>query len=188
MRGSVRTAFKKVKRIHGLDFSYDYFMLSLCYRLCELYTDYASTDKHYSVALWFSVYLITPQRSKRIHAILWEVQFGQHFRRYRKFTSLNFRMLLLCYRYVIVYANFIQIMILQRSLQIICVTLILCFYVYSWSDAVMVHSIYYASMRKHCYITDIISHGHLFSTDSLLCWISANIRICYSKLTTDKDV
>ena len=44
-----------------------------------------------------------------------EVWFGQYFRRYREFMSLKFRMLLLCYRYVIVYAYYTHIMILQRS-------------------------------------------------------------------------
>ena len=51
--------------------------------------------------------------------------------------SLNFRILLLCYPYVIVYAVFTRIMLWQRSLQRSFVTLILCFYVYSCSDDVM---------------------------------------------------
>ena len=69
-------------------------------------------------------------RRTTIRAIGWEVQFGQHFRRYREFMSLNFCILLLRYRCVIVYAYYTQIMLLQISLQLSCVTLILCFYIY----------------------------------------------------------
>ena len=98
----------------------------------------------------------------------WEVRFGQNFRRYREFMSFNFHMLLLCYHYVIVYAVFTRIMLRQKSLQRSCVTLILCFYVYSCYDVVMVHSIYYSYMRKYCHLTAILSHGHIFSKDSLL--------------------
>ena len=43
-----------------------------------------------------------------------EVRFGQIFRRYREFISLYVRMLPLCYRYVIIYAYFTQIMLLKR--------------------------------------------------------------------------
>ena len=50
-----------------------------------------------------------------IRAIGWEVRFGQQFRRYRYFISLNVRMLPLCYRYVIIYAYSTQNMLLQRS-------------------------------------------------------------------------
>ena len=45
MGGLVRSTFKKVQRIHELEFLYASFMLSLCYRLCSFYTDYASTKK-----------------------------------------------------------------------------------------------------------------------------------------------
>ena len=120
------------------------------------------------MVLCFSVSFIPPQRRKRINGIGCEVRFGQHFRGYREFMRLNFCMLLLCYRYVIVYAYYTRIMLLQRIIQRSCVTLILCFYFYSCSDAAMVHSIYYASMRKHCHLTAILSHGSIFSTDSLL--------------------
>ena len=72
------------------------------------------------------------------------VWFGQHFRRYRELMSLNFCMLILCYIYVVVYDFYTQIMLLQISgvtwilwfsvslmlLQIICVMLLLCIYVY----------------------------------------------------------
>ena len=50
-----------------------------------------------------------------ICAIGWEVLFGQQFRRYTDFISLNVRMLPLCHRYVIIYAYYTQIMLLQRS-------------------------------------------------------------------------
>ena len=45
MRGSVWSIFQKVQIIHELEFSYAYFILSLCYCLCGFYTDYASTKK-----------------------------------------------------------------------------------------------------------------------------------------------
>ena len=65
-----------------------------------------------------------------IFAIGWEIRFGRQFRRYREFMSLNFCVLHCCYCFVIVYADFTHNMLLQRSLQISCVPLILCFYVY----------------------------------------------------------
>ena len=68
--------------------------------------------------LWFYAYQslsCPPQRRKSICKIGWGVWFGQHFRRYREFMSLDFCMLLLCYHYVIVYAVFTRIMLLQRS-------------------------------------------------------------------------
>ena len=61
---------------------------------------------------------VTLQRhiSMTIHAIGGrEVWFGQHLRRYRELTSLNFCMLLLCYLYVVVYDFYTQIMLLQIS-------------------------------------------------------------------------
>ena len=129
----------------------------------RFYQDYASEKKLYYMVLWLSVSFMLPQRRKRIREIGWEVRFGQHFRRYREFTSLNFRMLLLFYHYVIVYAVFTRIMLWQRNLQRSCVTLILCFYVYSWYEFVMVHSIYYAYMRKtfssYCYT---FTRTHIF--------------------------
>ena len=45
MGGSVRSKFQKVQRIHELECLYASFMLSLRYRLCGFYTDYASTKK-----------------------------------------------------------------------------------------------------------------------------------------------
>ena len=130
---------------------------------------------------------MTPKIRTRIPGIGSEVRFGTHFRRYRESMSLNFFMLLLCCHYVIVYAVFTQIMLRQRSLQRSCVTLILCFYVYSWYDVVMVNSIYYAYMRKNCHLTAILSHGRIFSKDSLLCWIYAIIWIWYYKFMTIKE-
>ena len=62
-------------------------------------------------------------------------------------------------------------MLRKISLQRIFVTLILCFYVHSCYDYVLVHSIYYASMRKPCHLTAILSHGKILSKDWLLCWI-----------------
>ena len=56
----------------------------------------------------------------------------------------------------------------KKSLKKLCM-LILCFYVYSCSDVVMVHSIYYAYMRKYFHLTAILAHGRIFSKDSLLC-------------------
>ena len=161
-------------------------MLSLHYQLCGFYKDYASSKNRYYTVLWFPVSFMLPQRRKRIREIGWEVWFGQHLRRYREFMSLNFCMLLLCYHYVIVYAVFTRIMLRQRSLQRNCVTLILCFYIYSCSDVVMVQSIYCASMRKHCNLTAILSHGRIFSKDSLFCWISAIIWIWYYDFMTSK--
>ena len=154
MGSSVCSTFQKVQRIHELEFSYASFMISLRYRLCWLCTDYASTKKKYYVVLCFPVSFIPPQIRKRIRRIWWEVRFIQHFRRYREFMRLNFRMLLLCYRYVIVYADFTWIMLQQIIIQRRCVTLILCVYVYSLSDAVMVHSIYYASILLLYFHTD----------------------------------
>ena len=46
----------------------------------------------------------------------WEVWFGQQFIRYIEFISLNVRMLPLYYRYVIIYAYYKQIMILQKRI------------------------------------------------------------------------
>ena len=43
--GSVRSTIQKVQIIHELEFLYASFMISLCYRLCVFYTDYASTKK-----------------------------------------------------------------------------------------------------------------------------------------------
>ena len=96
--------------------------------------------------------------------------------------SLNFHMLLLCYRCVIVYAYYTKIMILQRSavtwfydsqsILYFSKEVVLRYYYastfISCSSAVMVHSIFYDSMRKNCHVTVIISHGNIFSTDSLL--------------------
>ena len=45
MGGLVWSTFQKVQRIHELGFLYASFMLSLRYRLCGFYTDYASTKK-----------------------------------------------------------------------------------------------------------------------------------------------
>ena len=42
MVGLVRSTFQKVQRIHELEFLYASSMISLRYRLCVLYTDYAS--------------------------------------------------------------------------------------------------------------------------------------------------
>ena len=51
-----------------------------------------------------------------IRAIGWlDLWVGQKIRRYRDFISFHFRMLPLCYHYVIIYAYFTQIMLLQRS-------------------------------------------------------------------------
>ena len=115
--GLVRSTFQKVHRIHELEFSYASFMLSLCYRLCAFYKDYALTKK-------------SPKK--------------------------------------------------------LCFTLILWLYVYSCSDAVMVHSIYYDFMRKHCHLTTIILHRRMFSKELLLCWFSAIIWIWYSNFMTSK--
>ena len=189
MGGSVRSTFQKYQIIDELEFLHASFMLSLHYRLCGFNEDYASAKKWYYMVLWlwFLVSFMLHQRRKRILEMRWEVRFGQHFRRYGEFISLNFCMLLLCYHYVIIYAVFTLIMLWQRSHQRSCVSLILCFYVYSYSDAVMVHSIYYAYMRKHCNITAILSHGHIFSKDLLLCWIPAIIWIWYSNFMTSKE-
>ena len=46
MGSSVRSTFQKVQRIHALEFSYASFMLSLRYRLCGFYMDYASTNNY----------------------------------------------------------------------------------------------------------------------------------------------
>ena len=46
------------------------------------------------------------------------------------------------------------------------VTLLLCLYVYLCSNDVMVQSIFYASKRKHCHVSVILSHGSISSTDS----------------------
>ena len=43
MGGSVRSTFQEVQRIHELQFLYASFMLSLSYRLCSFYKDYAMT-------------------------------------------------------------------------------------------------------------------------------------------------
>ena len=83
MGGLVRSEFQKVQRIHELEFLNDIFMLSLHYRLCGFYKDYAFEKKQYYMVLWFSVSFILHQRRKRIREIGWEVRFGQHFRRYR---------------------------------------------------------------------------------------------------------
>ena len=71
--GEVQSTFQKVKIIHELEFLYASFMLSLCYCLCVLYTDYASTKKSqknfcyvntmflnlsHDMMLWFTVYFM----------------------------------------------------------------------------------------------------------------------------------
>ena len=162
-------------------------MLLLRYYVFSFYTNYASTEKQCYVVSCLSVYFLPPQRSRTIQAIGWEVRFVQHFRRSRELMSLNFRMPLLCYHYIIVFAVFTPIMLRQISLLRSCVTLIICFYFYSWSDVVMVHSIYYFYIRKHCHITAILSHGRIFSKDLLLCWISAIIWIWYYNFVTIKE-
>ena len=45
MGGSVWSTIQKVQRIHEIGFLYAYFLLSLRYHFCGLYTDYASTLK-----------------------------------------------------------------------------------------------------------------------------------------------
>ena len=115
MGGSVWSTIQKAHRINQLECLYASLMLSLRYYLCLFYTYYAYTKKKCYVVLCFSVSFIPPQRRMTIHAIGWEVRFGQHFRRYREFMSLKFLMLLLCYNYVVVYEDFTRIMLLQRS-------------------------------------------------------------------------
>ena len=51
----------------------------------------------------------------KICAIGLEVRVGQKLRRYREFISLNFCILPLCYRYVIIYAYYTKNMLLQKS-------------------------------------------------------------------------
>ena len=130
MGGSVRSTFQKVQRIDELEFSYASFMLSLHYRLCGFYKEYASAKNRYYMVLWLWFSFMLPQRRKRIQEIGWDVRFGQHLRRYIELMSLNFRILCLCYHYVLVYAVFKQVILEKRSLQISCVNLILCFYVF----------------------------------------------------------
>ena len=74
-----------------------------------------ATKKHCYVVSCLSVYFLPPQRRRAIQAIGWEVQSSQHFRRSREFMSLNFRMLILCYHYIIDYAAFTRILLMQRS-------------------------------------------------------------------------
>ena len=50
MRGTVQSTFRKVQRIHELEFFYASFMLSLHYCLCGFYTDYDSAKKQYYVS------------------------------------------------------------------------------------------------------------------------------------------
>ena len=113
--GLVKT--QKVQRVHQLECSYTSIMLSLRYSFCLFYTNYASTKKRCYVVSWLSVYFLPPQRRMTIWAIGWEVRSGQHFRRFIEFISLNFRMLLLCYHYVIVYAVFTKCYALTKKLQ-----------------------------------------------------------------------
>ena len=96
-----------------------------------------------------------------------------------------FHMLILCYHYVIAHAVFTRNMIWQRCFQRRCVTLIIYFYVYSCSDGVIAHSFYHAYLRKHCHLTAILSRGHIFSRELLLCEIP--VIIWYSKLMTSKE-
>ena len=118
----------------------------------------------------------------KIREIGREVRFGQYFRRYREFMSLNFRMRILCYRYVIVYVYYTHIVLLQRSddtwfyasrsLLYFSKEVVLSYYYastfVSYSDDVMVCSIFYDYKRKHCHVDVILSHGRIFSTDWLL--------------------
>ena len=112
--GSVRSTIQKVQRVHQLEYPYATFMLLFRYYLCLFYTNYASTKKQCYVVSCLSVFF-SPQIRRTMQSIGWEVRSGQHFRRSREFMSLNFRMLLLCYHYIINYAVFTRIMILQRS-------------------------------------------------------------------------
>ena len=131
-------------------------------------------------------------RSMTIHAISQhELQLGQYFRRYREFVSLHFLMLFLCYCYVLFYAYVTHIMIIQRrdvtwfyasrSVLYLSKEVVLCYYYaymfIAFSDDVRAYIIFYASMRKHCHVTVILSHWSIFPTDSLLYWILGSIRI-----------
>ena len=62
-----------------------------------------------------------------ICAIGLEVWFGQKLRRYREFISLNFSMLPLCYRYVIIYAYSTQICFYKEAV-LCCFMLISLFF------------------------------------------------------------
>ena len=95
------------------------------------------------------------QRRMKIFAIGWEVRFSQHFRSYREFMRLNLCMLLLWYHYVIVYAYYKPIVILQRSLQRSCVTLLLCFYAYfilwCYYGSQYILCFYEGKLSSYCY-------------------------------------
>ena len=105
-----------------------------------------------------------------IHTICgWEVWFDKYFRSYREFTSLNFCMFLLCYRYIVIYAFNTQVMLLQRIdvkcilhlsvsfiiLQRSCVTLLLCFYIYfmlsCWYGSQYIVCFYKETLSRYCY-------------------------------------
>ena len=102
MGGLVWSTIQKVQIVHQLECSYASFMLSLRYYLCLFYTNYASTKKKQCyVVSCLSVYFLPPRRRGTIWSMRWEVWSGQYFRRSREFISLNFRMLLLCYHYIL---------------------------------------------------------------------------------------
>ena len=74
MGGLLRSKIQKVQIIHKLEFSYASFVLSLCYRLCGFYTDYALKKKsskklcyvtttllclfHAMMMWWFTIYIM----------------------------------------------------------------------------------------------------------------------------------
>ena len=66
MGGWVRSTFQAIQRIHEIEFSNASFMLSLHYRLCGFYKDYASIKKQYYMVLWFLFSFMLPNRRKRI--------------------------------------------------------------------------------------------------------------------------
>ena len=143
-----------------------------------------------------------------------EVRFGQYFRRYREFTSLNWCMLLLCYHYVVFIAFNTQVMRLQRSgvmwilwlsvcfiiIQRSCVMLILCFYVYFMllccygSQYILcfykekLSRYYYTFKQKHIFngLTTVLDFGN---HKDMLCWIyDKNVSITFIFWTVTKKV
>ena len=104
-----------------------------------------------------------PQRRKRIQEIGWEVRFGQHFSRYRDFMSLNFRMLLLCYHYVIVYAVFTKgYALTKKFLKKLCYvnTMLLCLFMlwYCYGSQYLL-CLYEETFSSYCYT---FTRTHIF--------------------------
>ena len=108
---------------------------------------------------------------------------------FRGVQTIHEVQIIVCFFYAIITLSFMRfftrIMIWKRCLKRSCVTLILCFYFYSCSDGVMVHSIYHAYLRKHCHLTAILSRRRIFSKELLLCEIPAII--WYSNFMTSKE-